>query len=57
VQPGLHRLGSDSEVDRCLGRAEALDLAQHEHGTELLGQRVDRRLEQPAQLGAKQLLR
>ena len=53
VQARLHRLGAERETGGGLGRAQPLDLAQHEHGAELLGQRVDRGLEQPAQLAAR----
>ena len=52
VQARLHRLGAEREAGGGLGRAQPLDLAQHEDGAELLGQRVDRGLEQPAQLAA-----
>jgi hypothetical protein len=50
VEARLHGLRRDRQRLGGLGDAHALDRTQHEHGTKIVGQRVDRSLEHATQL-------
>lgn len=54
MQPHLDVGLGELERLRDLGRAQALDEAQHDHHAERLGERVDRALEQGHELLARQ---